>query len=1126
VPRSGLARACELLRIMLIARWVDRVEMELVNRGEGFFHVGGAGHEATATLAAHLTQDDWLHLHYRDKAFMLARGIPVSQFFHSLLCTAESHSDGRQMSAHLSSPELKILSLVGPVGNNALQAVGVAHELRHQVAVGLRPVADQPPIVICAMGDGTTQQGEVLEAIAEAVRARLPVLFLIEDNRLAISTSTPGTTFYDRPDGPASEFYGIPIHRYDGRDALGCDEALGALVAQVRRGRGPALAILEVERLTHHTNADDERMYRAESEITEVRAQADPIEILRDRLAVSGMTQAELDGIDRAAEAEVRAAAEAALASPNPTANFDARAPMAEVAPVENTRNGEASEGARPLTMLESMREVLRARLGSDSRITLFGQDIEDPKGDVFGLTRGLTRMYPRQIKNSALTESTIVGVSIGRALAGGRPVAFIQFADFLPLAFNQIASELGSLYWRTAGGWPAPVIILAPCGGYRPGLGPFHAQTFESLFAHVPGLDVVMPSSAADAAGLLNAAFDSARPTLFLYPKVLLNDANVATTEAPANLRKALGRANRLLEGSDLTLVTWGATVALCQRAAAALVSVDVRCDLIDLRSLSPWDRDAVMESARKTRRIIVVHEDNRTCGFGAEVLAAVLEAAGVPVEGRRVTRPDTYVPCNYTNQLDVLPSLKSVLEAAAAMLGLDLGWRDLGAGNENKFVLQAVGSSPADQNVTVLEWKVREGDAIKLGSMLAECEADKATFELRAPVAGRITQLIPEGEGVKVGDPIALILTDGAQQTVRRVPKEPEPIIRKRATAKPAPAARATAPVDATPIAGLSGVSFVTGAHRVSNEEVASWFPGRTAADIQQRTGIEQRYFCADDESALTLAVAAAKVALTEAGLTIADLDGIYVSTSTPLSISPSLACLLHYELCRSFGISNDIPAVDLLAACSGWLYALQAAFDLCHHTPSARVLVVTTEAMSRFLNRQDFDTAIVFGDAATATIVSGADHLDGCSLKLRRPVLSARGEDGSILSLGRITGGVCTPVSMDGLKVFPIAVRKMPAMLEMACAEAGITAKDLDWIIPHQANGRIIAAAQRHAGLQLERIVNNVARYGNTSSCSIPIALAEMLKEGRSGRIGLCAFGGGFTFGAAVIDAETPA
>lgn len=298
---------------MVMARSVDRVEMELVNRGEGFFHVGGAGHEAAVGLVPHLIPEDYLYPHYRDKSLMLARGVPAEQFFHGLLCTAGSTSDGRQMGAHLSVPDVRILPMTGPVGNNALPSVGVAREIvaRARREAGARngvphgtgatngtaaKLAQGPastpaplPLVLCSGGDSATQQGEFMEAVAEAVRAQLPVLFLIEDNGYAISTRTAGNTFYKLPSGPASEFYGLPVERLDGRDVIACEVAFGEIVARVRQGR-PALVVMEVDRLTHHTNADDERIYRSEAEIREARANGDPIARLRARLLSEGVS--------------------------------------------------------------------------------------------------------------------------------------------------------------------------------------------------------------------------------------------------------------------------------------------------------------------------------------------------------------------------------------------------------------------------------------------------------------------------------------------------------------------------------------------------------------------------------------------------------------------------------------------------------------------------------------------------------------------------------------------------------------------------------------------------------------------------------------------------------------------
>ena len=1125
----GLPQWLALYRSMVMARWVDRVEMELVNRGEAFFHVGGAGHESSAVLNLFLTQEDWLHLHYRDKALMLARGISAEEFFHSSLCTAQSHSEGRQMSAHLSSPALRILSLVGPVGNNALQAVGVAHELVAQRSDS-RAVSPSP-LVVCAVGDGTSQQGEFLEAIAEAVRSRLPVLFWIEDNRLAISTTTSGRTFYDLPSGPASEFYGLPIHRLNGCDALECHGRLGPVIQSLRQGDGPAIVIFQVERLTHHTNADDERMYREAGELQRVRGASDPIQTLEARLIECGVSSADLASLRSEVENEVRSAAQRALATPNPVTNTEARLPLPPELHGTSEYRG-VSEGAR-FTMLEALRETLRQRLGTDTRVSLFGQDLEDPKGDVFGLTRGLSTAFPGRVTNSPLSESTIAGIGIGRALAGGRPVSCLQFADFLPLAYNQIASELGSMGWRTVGGWKAPVILMAPCGGYRPGLGPFHAQTFESILAHVPGIDVVMPSTAGDAAGLLNAAFLSGRPTVFLYPKVCLNDPALGTSQDIADHCVLPGKARLVARGETLTLVTWGGTVPLCQRVVSTLQTAGATVDFLDLRSLSPWDSEAVCASVQRTGRLLVVHEDNLTCGFGAEILATVAEKVSMPIRSRRITRPDTYVPCNYVNQLEVLPSYRRILIAAAEMCGLEISWPEELPADARVFVLEAVGSSPADQTVSVVDWKVAEGDSIQAGDPIADCEADKASFELRAPVGGRIRDLLPVDEKVAVGTPLARITTHNDGPALpKRVPVEPKAILtgkphqtHPRVLTQPesAPDKRALISTNANTriVVGLSSVAAAPGGRMVANDELVQRFSGRSSQDIVQRTGIESRPLLAPGESALSLAARASRAVLKQNDLTLKDLDAIFVSTSSPISLSPSMACLLHHELSQD-GPTRDLPASDILAACSGYLYALQAAFDFCRSQPEANILVVTAEAMSTFTNPDDFDTAIVFADAATATVVHGPEscHFNRSRALLHRPVLSARGEDGTILHHGRRGD---PNVNMDGLKVFPMAVRQLIALLKQACAESQLPVESLGYIIPHQANGRILDAVDQRLKLPPGRLVNRVKHSGNTSSSTIPWVLSELMSgtPRPKGTAGLCAFGGGFTFGAAVLE-----
>lgn len=1106
---SRFAKELNIFRLALTARRIDEVEMELVNRGDAFFHVSGAGHEASLVFAQHLRPEDFIHCHYRDKALMLARGIAPEEFFNCLLCNAASNSHGRQMSAHLSSPKHNVLSLVGPIGNNALQAAGVAAEIKDN---------SNSPIVLCSVGDGTSQQGEVLEAIAEAVRWELPVLFVIENNRYAISVKTLGKTLFSHPDGIASEFYGLPIHHVNGHDALACDVPFGTVVDSVRTTRRPAILVLDVERLSDHSNSDDERTYRDSEEVALVRSTSDPITIIRERLLSLGIPESDIVAVESSVKAEVDAAAALALQAAQPSAIFDANAPLPQ-----SLANADEYAGCGvtfDLTMMEAIRETLKFRMASDPRITLYGEDIEDPKGDVFGVTRGLTEAFPTRVKNSPVSESTIVGTSIGRALAGGRPVAFIQFADFLPLAFNQIATELGSMHWRTDGGWTCPVVIMVACGGYRPGLGPFHAHTFESVMTHVPGVDVVMPSSAGDAAGMLNAAFESGRPTVFFYPKACLNDRTRATSSDVDKQIVPVGASRTVRSGHDITLVSWGNTVQLCEKVADALSAVDVSADVIDLRWLAPWDRAAVCKSAKHTGKLIVVHEDNRTVGFGAEVVATVAERVESHVECRRVTRPDTYVPCNFTNQLDVLPSFKSILTEAAKLLALDLTWELPEALESGLVVVEAVGSSPADETVTVLDMVVSVGQHVAAGDLLASIECDKAIFEFCAPVGGIVeTVHLAEGQEAAVGSPMITIRTDAAQthyrQTVREVSGEPR--LARRVTLESIEAS----PTRSSAIGEvfLSNVYAVTGTETVTNSQLIQRFPGMSENDIFTRTGIEQRLQASEHQTALSMAVDAVLEAFKADNIGLRDIDLIICSTSTPQAVAPSLACLILDELSRRVGVTREIPAYDLLAACTGYLYALTSAYDHIQSNPAARVLVVTSELMSSVVDPNDFGTVTLFGDAATATIVSGIANPMNARARLYRPILSARAEDGSALSVP--LAGNDRFVQMKGKTVFAEGVRTMSRILEAACKDLGYDVADLDVVIPHQANGRIIDAVRNRLKLRSSVVRNEIANLGNTSSSSIPIVLADELRGAPGRRIGLSAFGAGFTFGAAIVE-----
>ncbi len=1130
---STTAALLESYRYMVASREIDLIEQEFTGRGEAFFHVSGAGHEATALLNHFLIPEDWLHVHYRDKALMLARGISIEQFFLSTFNKDGSHSRGRQMNAHMSAPELNVLSLVGPVGNSALQATGAASVVKE------RP---ERPIVLCGLGEGMTQQGEVLEGIAHAVRDQLPVLFMVQDNAFAISTKTKNQTFYSTPDGPQESFYGIPIRRVDGRRPAEVYTTFQDVVTEMRESRRPAIVLFEVDRLSNHTNADDQRMYRTADEIEAVQKGGDPLIHAKTYLVENGVSEAELDRTADEVREQVREEAYRAQRTPDPEPIHTAVKPLEPRFhdPAREYRGSPAgNNGRRQITMLEAIREVLNSRMAMDERVQLFGEDIEDPKGDVFGITKGLTERYPGRVRNSPLAEASILGVSIGQALAGKRPVAFLQFADFLPIAYNQIFSELGSMWWRTDGGWEVPVIVMITCGAYKPGLGPFHASSMEAIAAHTPGVDVFMPATAGDAAGMLNAAFESGRPTLFFYPKSLLNDRSNATSPDVAKHFVPIGRARTIREGNDVTFVGWGNTVGLCTKAATSLAEVGVESEVIDLRSIVPWDVDAVVRSAEKTGRLIVVHEDNHTAGMGGEVLATVGERSKHHIEMRRVTRADTYVPCNFGNQLEVLPSYKRTLETAVDMLGGEIHWKLPEAAQKGTYLVEAIGSSPSDESITVIEWHIEPGAMVESGAVVADLEADKAAVELRSPVGGTVEELlVTQGDMVKVGTPILKVKTEGddAEGSLKQPTREEpgEPII-TGIEAATAPAGAARAPGAGVAVVsrrgaeeltiGVAGVAGVKGSRLVTNEEIVASIPDWDPEDVVKRTGIETRYWFGEGENGVTLGSAAARKLLEGLGLGRDDIDMIIVATETPTFHTPSMATLIQMDLAN--GEEFLVPAYDVNAACTGYVYALQNAYDMVNTNPEQSVLVVTTESLSPRIDPTDPGTAPIFGDAATATLVTATDA-GGRPLgrggtpvraKLHRPYLGATGEDGTLL---KVPSDEDRKISMDGPKVFVEAVKDLILSLRRACEIAGISEKDLDLIVPHQANQRIINAVRQRMKAPQEKMYSNIRYNGNTSSSTIPLCLEEVLPDPGDRRyLGLTAFGGGFTFGGAILE-----
>jgi 2-oxoisovalerate dehydrogenase E1 component len=1087
------------------ARWIDRVERRYASGGQAFFHLSGTGHEAAAALAPHLGPQDWLFCHYRSKALMVARGATPRAFFDGFFAKAASASQGRLMGVHFHDRALRLYSTMGPVGNHALHAVGVASVVKSDIGA---------PVVLCGIGDGTAQEGEVLEAIGEAVRSHLPVLFLVEDNGYAISARTRGRTFFSLPAGDAESFFGVPISRCDGNRIPRCLTVFGEAVQSMRTQRGPAIVVVGVQRADSHSNADDHRTYRDEPELANAR-EADPLQGLSADLLALGVDADTLERIDQEAATLVSAAARDAFAGaePKPVAepcSISFSLPLPQAAP-------DVVRAPEMHTMLSALRGALRHRLASDAKVALFGQDIEDPKGDVFGLTRGLSDEFGGRVQNAPLSEATIVGASYGRALAGVRPVAMLQFADFIPLALNQLLQELAMHTWRSPDSKPAPVVVMAPCGAYREGLGPYHAQTFDSHLAHVPGIVVAVPSNAEDAAGLLNAALASDTSTVFLYPKSLLNAPDASSFCDPSAAWALPGSARTLATGSDLTIVSWGSTVTLCMEAVRHLTDLGVTVHLLDLRTLAPWDRDAVRQSCAATGRLLVVHEDNLTGGFGGEVVAAVVEALDAHIKVRRLARPDEPVPYNYARQCAILPQAETIMRAALDLVGAEAVSLPAGGpapADASVFTIHAFRASPSDNSFKLLRIAVAVGDQVVEGHILGEYETDKCAAELMSPVAGTVRAInAGAGDTIPIGECIIEI-----------EPELPIPIAPPAVALTPEfrVMRRADSPAQARMVCSLPAVA--RGSRRVENVEIANIHPGRTPADIVRGTGIESRQWVDVGEDAVILGARAARQLLD--GVEEADLNRIgvvLVATSSVDRAAPSIACRVTAELARAGVPLEDPPALDILAACSGFLYGLRIAHDHLCVAPGELVLLLTTETLSPMLDPGDFGTRALFADAASAVLIGAPQSLPAAVLAVSRPILGARPDPSGALTVPCLGSG--QHIAMDGGRVFREAVRTMAGVARRCCHDAGVAPGDLRYIVAHQANQRILDAVAAALGVEDAAMASNIRDTGNTSASSIPLLLAHLAEGGalRAGdKLCLCTFGAGFTYGASFAEA----
>ena len=651
IPKRYTTEDCmAVYRNMLMSRRLDDREVMLKRQNRIYFQISGAGHEGLLTgIGRSLIKGrDWSVGYYRDRALMLEMGFDAVCNMKAALGTPDDPSNGgRQMPVHFGHKALKILNHSSCTGTQFLMAVGAAEGGRHLERIkaeGHQIDEDSHPqeVVVCCTGDGATSEGEWWEALNTATNLKLPVVFVVEDNGYAISVPREVGTSGDSISKLFGQFPNLFTIEVDGCDPLASQEAAEQAIAWARNGNGPALLHGHVVRLYSHSMSDDESMYRPSEELETALARC-PIASFGDRLITAGLcTQSDLDLALESVDQEIAAALKEAEKSPD----HDTSTVMNNLFSPDNDGTGDEylslatpEPDASPKGMADLINSVMHEEMARDPRIVVFGQDVADAsrpevlddlkgKGGVFKLTAGLQKAYgSERCYNSPLAEANIIGRAVGMAMRGIRPVVEIQFFDYIWPAMQQLRNELATLRWRSDGDFNAPIVVRVPYGGYLKGGSIYHSQTGETLFAHCPGLRVIMPSNAEDATGLLRTAIRCDDPVMFLEPKHLYRQTYNKAIHPGTDFTIPFGRAKVVRTGAQLTVCTYGNLVRRCQEASRQLEQEDIDLEILDMRGVSPWDQKTLTSSVKKTNRLVVVYEDSKSWGGGSEMAAWAAE-------------------------------------------------------------------------------------------------------------------------------------------------------------------------------------------------------------------------------------------------------------------------------------------------------------------------------------------------------------------------------------------------------------------------------------------------------------------------------------------------------------------
>ncbi len=680
LSRDDLIRA---FRVMHAARRLDDREIMLKRQNRIFFQISGAGHEAVQAAAGLLLRPghDWIFPYYRDRTLCLMLGVtPEQMLLQAVGAAADRASGGRQMPSHWGDPDLHIVSASSPTGTQFLQAAGCAHAGRF-----LNPDSDE--ITLVTTGDGATSEGEFWEMLNIAAMDRLPLLILVEDNGYAISVPVERQTAGGCVSKLAAGYPNLYRVEFDGCDVLASYDALRSAVEWCRSGQGPALAHAHVIRPYSHSLSDDERLYKTAAE-REAEAARDPVLRFPERLIAEGMLDLQgLQVIAHEIDQRIQKATDEALhaAPPAPDTALH-HLYSGRVDPTADTFAAEPHFEGEPRTMVDAINATLAEEMQRNPHIVVFGEDVADAsreenlrevkgKGGVFKATAGLQRRFgARRSFNTPIAEAAIVGRAIGMALRGLKPVAEIQFFDYIWPAMMQLRDELATLRWRSNDGLSCPAVIRVATGGYLGGGAVYHSQSGEVEFTHIPGLRVVMPSNALDACGLLRTALRADDPVLFLEHKRLYREPYNRWPHPGPDFTIPFGKARLAKQGRNLTLITYGAVVQKALQAAALVEQkhAGATIEILDLRSLAPYDWEAIRASVIRTSRVLIAHEDCLSFGYGAEIAARIadelFDSLDAPV--RRVAALDTWIGYHPGLEDAILPQVEDLAREAAALL------------------------------------------------------------------------------------------------------------------------------------------------------------------------------------------------------------------------------------------------------------------------------------------------------------------------------------------------------------------------------------------------------------------------------------------------------------------------